>query len=247
MRSYFCGILLLLVCGTTIASAQRYTANTFDTGDGYVNLLVGGNLGGPVAGGTLTVAGGGNSASVSMSGLKAAKGFAGGLEAGWYKSIFGVEIEDLLVKDGLASSNVTLSGSALGGGSATGLSDKFNATQNFLFANGLARFCRKETTWGLWYPYVGVGPGFVSGSVKNDTTGTSGYSLKTRPAGDMKVGIASTWDNGVGLSAEYQILISGYNMTEPPITSYGVTYTGSLSGTAINSVLNVGVSYHFHL
>ena len=240
------GAWLLLLCGATIASAQKFSTEPFEQNDGYVNLLIGGNIGGTVASGSLTATSGGSSSSVSVSGLTTATGFAGGLEAGWYKSIFGAEIEDLLAKDGLASSNVTFSGSSIGG-SASGTFDQFNATQNYLLANGLLRFYRQDTSWGLWYPYTGAGLGFVSGSVSNATTGATGYSLQSRPAGDIKFGVAGTWDNGFGLSAEYQILISGYSMVLPPSTFSGVPSTATLSGTAINSVLNVGLSYHFHL
>ncbi len=242
----FCGIGLLLLCGASMAFAQKYSTKSWDQNDGYVNLLVGGNLGGPVAGGSVTATGGGSSTSFSLSGLTAKKGLVGGIEAGWYQSTFGVEIEDMLVKDGLASGNVTLSSSLLGG-SASGTLDSFNATQNFLLANGLLRFFKQDSPWGLWYPYIGAGGGFVSGSVRDATTGTSGYSLQSSPAGDIKFGVAGTWDNGFGLSAEYQILISGYNMVLPPATSNGLSLSGTLSGTAINSVLNAGISYHFHL
>ena len=241
-----CGAWLLLLCGATLASAQKFSTEPFEQNDGYVNLLAGGNLGGAIAGGSLTATGGGSSASVSVSGLTERKGFAGGVEAGWYKSIFGVEIEDMLARDGLASSNVTFSGSSIGG-SVSSTFDQFNATQNYLLANGLLRFYRQDTSWGLWYPYTGAGLGFVSGSVSNATTGASGYSLQTNPAGDIKFGVAGTWDNGFGLSAEYQILISGFSVVPPPTTYSGATTTSTLSGTAINSVLNVGLSYHFHL
>ncbi len=245
-RTRVYGAWLLLLCGSTIVSAQRFSNEPFEQNDGYVNLLVGGNLGGAVAGGSLTATSNGSSSSASVSGLTTAAGFVGGLEAGWYKSIFGVEVEDLLARDGLASSQVTLSGSSLGG-SAIGTLDQFNATQNYLFANGLLRFYRQDTSWGLWYPYTGAGLGFVSGSVSNATTGASGYSLQSRPAGDIQFGAAGTWNNGFGLSAEYQILISGYSMVLPPSTFSGMPTTATLSGTAVNSVLNVGISYHFHL
>ncbi len=241
-----CGAWLLLLCGTTIATAQKFSADPFENNDGYVNLLAGGNLGGGVAGGSLTATGSSSSSSISVSGLTTAAGFAGGVEAGWYKSIFGAEIEDLLARDGLASSQVVFSGSSIGG-SVSGTFDQFKATQNFLLFNGLLRYYRQATSWGLWYPYTGAGLGFVSGSVSNATTGATGYSLQTSPAGDIKFGVTGTWDNGFGLSAEYQLLISGYSMVLPPTTYSGATSTATLSGTAINSVLNVGLSYHFHL
>ena len=245
-RARICGAWLLMLCGATIASAQKFSTEPFEQNDGYVNLLAGDNLGGVVAGDSLTATGSGSSSSISVSGLATAAGFAGGVEAGWYKSIFGAEIEDLLARDGLAPSNVTFSGNSIGG-SVSGTFDQFKATQNFLLFNGLLRFFRQDTSWGLWYPYTGAGLGFVSGSASNATTGASGYSLQTSHAGDIQFGVAGTWDNGFGLSVEYQTLISGYYMVLPPTTYSGATSTATLSGTAINSVLNLGLSYHFHL
>ena len=245
-RTRVYGAWLLLLCGASMAFAQKYSTKSWDQNDGYVNLLVGGNLVGPVSNGPVAATAAGSSTSISISGMTSKKGLAGGIEAGWYRSIFGVEIEDVLVKAGLASRSYTLS-SSLVGGSVSGTLDSFNTTQNFLLVNGLLRFYRQDRSWGLCYPYVGVGIGHVSGSFSDATTGTSGYSLQSSPAADIKFGVAGTWDNGFGISVEYQTLVSSYNTVLPPSTSNGLSISGTLSGTATNSVLNAGISYHFHL
>ncbi len=150
--------------GVMAASAQRASLSSLENNDGYVSLVLGGNLGGTISGGTLTASAGGTSASLSASGLTPSKGIAGGAEAGWYMEHFGVEVEDIVANGGLESSNVTFSGSALGGSSLSGTLNSFNATQNYALVNGLLRF-PKETTWGMWYPYLGAGAGFVAGSI----------------------------------------------------------------------------------
>ncbi len=248
MKTVYSCVLLMAVTfvGAKAASAQRASLSNFENNDGYVSLLFGGNLGGGIGGGTLTASSGGTSASLSVSGLTQSKGVAGGAEAGWYAGRFGVELEDIVAKGGLAPSNVTLSGSALGGGSLIGTLDQFNATQNYAFVNGLLRF-PKETTWGIWYPYMGAGFGFVAGSISNATTGQSGFTLNSRPAGELKFGTSLVRNNGLGVSAEYQLVISGFSMGEPAVSTGGVPVTSTLSGTAVNSILNVGVSYNFHL
>ncbi|HUZ04332.1 MAG TPA: hypothetical protein VMU62_03155, partial [Acidobacteriaceae bacterium] len=189
MKTIYSCVLLVAVIfvGARAASAQRNSLSNFENNDGYVNLVFGGNLGGTIGAGTLTASAGGSSISLSASGLTPSKGVAGGAEAGWYARRFGVELEDIVAKGGLEASNVTFSSSALGGGSETGTLDQFNATQNYAFVNGLLRFPH-ETTWGVWYPYLGAGFGFVAGSISNATTGQSGFTLNSKPAGELKFG-----------------------------------------------------------
>ena len=236
--------LALVLCVTTFASAQGTWTESADNNDSYIGLLFGGNLGGSISGGSIQATQGGTTSSASISGLTPAKGFAAGGEAGWYKdsgNSAGIGVEDLVVTGGLASSNISLAGTTFG-------LDKFNATQNFLLVNGLLRFLAQKPRWGIWYPCIGAGFGFVSGSISNATTNASGYSLNSKPAGDFRIGVAATRDSGLGFSAEYQVLISGFSMILPTTTSsYAPPISGSLSGTAINSVLDVGLSYHFHL
>ena len=211
-------------------------------GDAYVSLFVGRNIAGTLESNSAAISVpsiGYNSAS-SFTNLSELGGMAGGVEAGYFWHMIGVEADDILINGEIPGQSARFDGNNV-------QFPQLSQTQDLLLFNVQFRIPRRSS-WGMWYPYVGGGFGVnLGGTAQNQTPGYSSHVvLQSGMARDLKGGVATAWRNGIGMSVESQFFWFGENATNT-FSQYGQQGTETLKGTSFNGVLDVGVSYNFKL
>jgi len=210
--------------------------------DAYVSLFVGRNIAGTLESNSATISV--PSASYFSAGpltnLSELGGVAGGLEAGYFWRMIGLEADDILINGAVPSQSATFNGNSV-------QFPQLSQTQDILLFNLMVRIPRRAA-WGIWYPYAGGGFGVnLGGTAQNQTPGYSSHAvLQSGMARDLKGGVATAWKNGIGMFVESQFLWFGENVSNA-FTQYGQQGTETLKGTSFNGVVDVGVSYNFKL
>lgn len=224
----------IIFVGAISVFAQKKSSTPLMDHRAYVGAFIGGNANGTQRNNTETVSGAG---SASISTLTETGGLAGGAELGYYSHYFGAELDDVAMGWTIPTQYVT---ATVGNTSSPQDFGKLTGTRNVFLINGLGRI-PISTSWGMWYPYLGIGPGFVAGTAQKPGS-TETWTMNPSWAFDFKIGAAFVWQNGFGLFIEDQGIGTGINLsgTSP-------TQSGTLKGTSVNGVLDVGVSYNFKL
>ena len=218
--------------------------------DAYVSLFVGRNIAGTLESNSATVSVppqglfSGCNSSGSLTNLSELGGMAGGVEAGYFWHMIGMEADDILINGELPSQSARFNGNNV-------QFPQVSQTQDILLFNAQFRIPLRAS-WGMWYPYVGGGFGVnLGGTAQNHTPGYSSNAvLQPGMARDLKGGVATAWRNGIGMFVESQFLWFGENVSNTFSESeYGYTFHGTetLKGTSFNGVVDVGVSYNFKL
>ncbi len=210
--------------------------------DAYVSLFVGRNIAGTLESNsaTISVPSVGYNSAGSLTNLSELGGMAGGLEAGYFWRMIGMEADDILISGEIPSQSARFNGNNV-------QFPQVSQTQDVLLFNVQFRIPRRSS-WGMWYPYVGGGFGVnLGGTAQNQTPGYSSHVvLQPGMARDLKGGVATAWRNGIGMSVESQFFWFGENATNT-FSQYGQQGTETLKGTSFNGVVDVGVSYNFKL
>lgn len=212
----------------------------------YVGVFAGGSVGGDQWGNAATGSSlSGSPSSSPFSSLTETGGAAGGFNLGYYSRNFGVEIDDIAMEWTIPTQFVIFSGYNGYNGNPSANFGEFTGTRNVVLFNGLDR-PSFQTSWGMWYPYFGVGVGFDGGTTQQQGAGAATYTVHPSWAGDFKLGAATVWQSGWGLFAEYQAVLSGVNLSNTFQTQSGPA-TSTLTGVSFNNVLDVGMNYNFKL
>ena len=222
LRHIVVGIVFV---GAISVLAQAQSSTPLMDRRAYVGAFIGGNTGGIQVGNTGTVSAFGSNNAQSGTNLKETGGAAGGFEMGYYAHYFGAEINDVVA------------------GWTTQDEPNTTGTRNVFLLNALGRI-PISASWGMWYPYMGIGMGLDGGSAQNPDLST--LTENPRLAGDLKLGVAWVWPNGFGLFLEDQSILAGMNLSGTIPTQYGPE-TITMTGTSINGVLDIGASYTFKL
>ncbi len=236
MKKYLSVFIMfgIIFVGAISVFAQKKSSTPLMDHRAYVGAFIGDNTGGTQTNNTATVSGAG---SASLSNLTETNGLAGGAELGYYSHHFGAELDDVAMGWTIPTQYVT---ATVGNTSGPLNIGKLTGTRNVFLLNGLGRI-PISTSWGMWYPYLGIGPGFVAGTAQKSGS-TETWTMNPSWAFDFKIGAAFVWQNGFGLFIESQGIGTGTNLsgTSP-------TQSGTLKGISVNGVANVGVSYNFKL
>lgn len=226
----------IIFVGAISVFAQKKSSTPLMDHRAYVGAFIGGNTSGTQRNTTDAVSGAG---SVSLATLTETGGLAGGAELGYYSHHFGAELDDVAMGWTIPTQYVT---ATIGNTSGSMNFQKLTGTRNVFLLNGLGRI-PISTSWGMWYPYLGIGPGFIAGTAQEPGSTTT-LTMNPSWAFDFKIGAAFVWQNGFGLFIESQGIGAGINLSA---TSPTTAASATMTGTSINNVADVGVNYTFKL